>query len=617
MRLRASALTRPRLAVLVAVVLAVLAAVAIPAGAAVLPPGPTTTVRAPDPVDPYAAYVGQTTCDPTIKPGAQAVLRLAMDHYKIGRNTGITRACSVGGQSEHKEGRAFDWGLNVNNPAEKAAGDAFTHWLTAPGPDDKPGYNARRLGVMYVIWNTKIWTAYNAGNGWRPYYGASPHTDHVHVSLSWNGAHMRTSWWTGSLVAQKPIGVMEAVTPTGTDITVQGWALDPDTSNPTDVHVYVDGAGRSVRADRSRPDIAAAYGRGDKHGFSVTIPAAPGSHTVCAYAIDSSAGGNTPLDCRTVVVRDAAPVGAVDAVTTTTSSLTVSGWSLDPDTSAPNDVHVYVDGAGTAVRADRSRPDIGRIFGKGDQHGFTHTASVRPGRLEVCVYGMNTAPGANTPLGCRTVVVEPPATAPPVGALEAVTASSTGVTLSGWAVDPDTTASTSVHVYVDGVGVAVTADGRRPDVAAALGRGDRHGYTYTKALAPGAHTACVYAINTGAGGHTLLGCRNFTVVANRPPVGAVDAVVPGRGTISVSGWVLDPDTTEPTHAHVYVDSFGAAVRADGSRPDVAAAFAKGDRHGFTHVRTVAPGPHKVCVYGIDATGADHRLLNCRTVQVTG
>jgi hypothetical protein len=190
---------RRRRTVGASLLLALLTGLVAPAHAVELPPGPTTSVPAPSPLDAPSTYVGQTTCSETVKPGAQAVLRLAMDHWKIGRSSGITRGCAVGGQSEHKEGRAFDWGLNVANPREKAAGDQFTEWLVAVGPDGKPGYNARRLGVMYVIWNKRIWAAYNNA-GWKPYTGPVPHTDHVHVSLSWAGAAMRTSWWTGTAV---------------------------------------------------------------------------------------------------------------------------------------------------------------------------------------------------------------------------------------------------------------------------------------------------------------------------------------------------------------------------------------------------------------------------------
>jgi hypothetical protein len=52
---------------------------------------------------------------------------------------------------------------------------------------------------MYVIWNKKIWSSYNAGAGWRPYTGANAHTTHMHLSLSWAGAQKKTSYWTGAV----------------------------------------------------------------------------------------------------------------------------------------------------------------------------------------------------------------------------------------------------------------------------------------------------------------------------------------------------------------------------------------------------------------------------------
>lgn len=160
-------------------------------------PGPMAPMPAPELVDGYATYDPQVICDPTPKPGTVYLQNLVLRHYVTGRSSGISRACNIGGASEHKEGRAFDWALHVDNPGEKAVADSFVEWLTAVGPDGKVGYNARRLGVMHVIWNRQIWSNSSQNAYWRPYTGASPHTDHVHVSLSWDGALMRTSWWTG------------------------------------------------------------------------------------------------------------------------------------------------------------------------------------------------------------------------------------------------------------------------------------------------------------------------------------------------------------------------------------------------------------------------------------
>jgi peptidoglycan hydrolase-like protein with peptidoglycan-binding domain len=157
---------------------------------------PLPSVPAPAPIEDYTPYLPQRSCDPFVKPGTDALRSLLLSTYG-GRDLGIVRDCAIGGLSEHKEGRAFDWGLDASVPAEKAVADQFLAWLLAPGPAGEPGYNARRLGVMYVIWNGRIWGAYRASQGWRAYTGVEAHADHIHLSLSWNGATRRSSWWSG------------------------------------------------------------------------------------------------------------------------------------------------------------------------------------------------------------------------------------------------------------------------------------------------------------------------------------------------------------------------------------------------------------------------------------
>jgi peptidoglycan hydrolase-like protein with peptidoglycan-binding domain len=78
------------------------------------------------------------------------------------------------------------------------AGD-FLAWLTKRGPDGRLGAQARRLGVMYVIYNRRMWRTYDPARGWTAYNGASPHTDHIHISFGWAGARGRTSFWTGEV----------------------------------------------------------------------------------------------------------------------------------------------------------------------------------------------------------------------------------------------------------------------------------------------------------------------------------------------------------------------------------------------------------------------------------
>jgi peptidoglycan hydrolase-like protein with peptidoglycan-binding domain len=170
-------------------------AAATSAGAAVADPIPPAS--APAVVDTYSPYLPQNSCDPVVKPGTAALRATLLATYG-GRDLGITRGCAIGALSEHKEGRAFDWGLNSADPAELAIATQFLTWLLAPGPAGEPGYNAKRLGVMYIIWNGKIWGGYRAADGWRAYSGGEAHAGHIHLSLSWNGATKRSSWWTGT-----------------------------------------------------------------------------------------------------------------------------------------------------------------------------------------------------------------------------------------------------------------------------------------------------------------------------------------------------------------------------------------------------------------------------------
>ena len=146
-------------------------------------------------IDALAAYDGQDTCDPTAKPGAVGLRDLLEQTYPATTPIAIGRDCSVGGTSEHKEGRAYDWGVNSLDPAQKAMADDLLAWLLATDQHGNVNAMARRLGIMYAIWNGKVWKSYGTNRGWQTYTGSNPHTGHVHFSLNWDGAYKRTSWW--------------------------------------------------------------------------------------------------------------------------------------------------------------------------------------------------------------------------------------------------------------------------------------------------------------------------------------------------------------------------------------------------------------------------------------
>jgi hypothetical protein len=199
---------------LVRVAVPLLAGALLTAGALV--PTPAAAAQVPLPkarafgvvADEFPRWEQENTCSPTEKPGAAALRKLLRKTYgkSIGSNT--LRACTRA-DSGHEEGRAVDWMTNRRVPAQKALAVAFLDWLQAPDVYGNADAMARRLGVEYVIWNNRVWRAYDPARGWTEYDGClakkkhkkkfdnACHRTHVHISLSWDGAYQRTSYFGG------------------------------------------------------------------------------------------------------------------------------------------------------------------------------------------------------------------------------------------------------------------------------------------------------------------------------------------------------------------------------------------------------------------------------------
>lgn len=173
---------------------------------------PGTPAQLPAQIEGLAPYVAASSCDPTAKPGVVELGDLLKSTYPK-TSYGISRTCGTDPlpTSEHYDGRAMDWFTSVRTKVGRARAKAVISWLFATDAAGNRYANARRLGVMYLIWNNRIWGSYRADEGWRPYstcadhpeqsWDTTCHRDHVHFSLSWEGAMGRTSFWTGQVAA--------------------------------------------------------------------------------------------------------------------------------------------------------------------------------------------------------------------------------------------------------------------------------------------------------------------------------------------------------------------------------------------------------------------------------
>jgi hypothetical protein len=170
---------------------------------------PPVAVEEPTaPPEPYPGHEPQTSCEVVDHVGIERFRDVVLAAHPDTGDGGIVRDCHAGGTSEHKEGRAWDWMLDAHQPQDAAAADEVLTWLLAEDADGTPHALARRLGVLYVIWDGRIWSAARADQGWQPYTGASPHTDHVHLSFSSAGARGETSFfadvWDPAVGAEYP-----------------------------------------------------------------------------------------------------------------------------------------------------------------------------------------------------------------------------------------------------------------------------------------------------------------------------------------------------------------------------------------------------------------------------
>ncbi len=157
------------------------------------------------PLEDFSGYQPQTKCSPTAKSGTVALSQWLMDRYPGSGSLGISRACGHGGTSEHKEGRAFDWAVSATSKRDRGYVKDLFASLFAADAEGNPAALARRMGIMYLIWDDHIYASYRGfekkaylNSGCRSVKKCSVtlrHRNHVHISLSRPGGKGDTSWY--------------------------------------------------------------------------------------------------------------------------------------------------------------------------------------------------------------------------------------------------------------------------------------------------------------------------------------------------------------------------------------------------------------------------------------
>jgi hypothetical protein len=218
------------------------------------------------------------------------------------------------------------------------------------------------------------------------------------------------------------------------------------------------------------------------------------------------------------------------------STVSISGWTFDPDNRAAS-IGVYMYEGRTRVAhviANVSRPDVNLRYHLTGRHGFSVSFAARTGLHTYCIQGGNIGYGDRNPQICRAASVN----GDPLGSFDSATTQPGSVTVSGWAFDRDATSASSTVQVREGSTVIGTyvANGPSPDVNSRYHIIGSHGFTATFAAAAGEHAYTVYAVNLGSALATpfvKLGDKTVTVAAPAapPPPAAPPAAAPSTPTV--------------------------------------------------------------------------------------
>ncbi len=210
-------------------------------------------------------------------------------------------------------------------------------------------------------------------------------------------------------VSNDPVGALESAPQQPGGLLVTGYALDPNVAGPVLVRTYLDGRyAAGGQAAIGRPGLQTGYpSAGVNRGFSIFTPAKAGNHTVCAYALNLGAGTvNTRIGCKTVTIA-VDPVGSVATIARIELSnvVTVSGWTLDPDTAAPIKVQITSDGVNRQLlTANQAAAGSSASWPRyGTNHGYSAGVSIDGNEHIVCAVALNTLVGKDISLGCSRI----------------------------------------------------------------------------------------------------------------------------------------------------------------------------------------------------------------------
>lgn len=205
----------------------------------------------------------------------------------------------------------------------------------------------------------------------------------------------------------------------------------------------------------------------------------------------------------------------------------------------------------------------------------------------------------------------------PIGGVSSWSLHGRYLTVTGWAVDPNSLDSPlRILLLLNGErAVVVDSTLYRGDINGYYHATGNHGFTAQLTLPDGTDTVCALAANVGAGASTELGCHTMPLPGT--PLGGISRVSQHGNQATFTGWAFDydaPDTPLTVVASIG-GRFAASVVSSVPRGDIDTAFHGTGTHGFQLVLTLPAGSTGVCLDAANIGPGSPSRLGCTTVQV--
>jgi Carboxypeptidase regulatory-like domain len=411
---------------------------------------------------------------------------------------------------------------------------------------------------------------------------------------------------------------IQSLTSSPTGVSISGWAVWPNSpAVSVGMAVNIGSAWYGVSANQPSPDAADMFNDiGPNHGFSATIPLAPGTYSACIWVTEPT-GPAVNTGCRPFVVPlPHAAITGIDAISGSAAGVAVSGYAVWPGSVGTSvTVAVNIGSTWQGLSANLPSPEgAAAVPGAGPNHGFAGTVPEAPGTYSACVWVLQPA-GPATNIGCQTVVVSPPEPTAVWAALMSVVTG--GISVYGNATEPDAlNVHVTVAVNIGSQWYGFAADQQTGDPYAAPWEMPGHFFSGTIPLPPGTYKPCMW-FSQPTGGATIYSCQYLTVPAPARAVVQSDSVTGGVGTVSVAGWDVFPDSlSTQVGMAINIGSNWYPLAANTPNPESASAYPSSVDHGYAGSVSLPPGTYSVCIWTLEPSGPAVNA-GCHTVSVVG